>query len=130
MAVDAVIDTRPLFRELEALGVRLAIDDFGTGYSALGRLQGLPFHTLKIDRSFVSGVENSHDEAPIVAAMIAMAHALKLEVVAEGVETEAQRAFLARHDCDMAQGYLFGRPVEACEVEAMLRPDSLSVLVA
>jgi EAL domain-containing protein (putative c-di-GMP-specific phosphodiesterase class I) len=130
MAVDAVTDTRPLFRELEALGVRLAIDDFGTGYSALGRLQGLPFHTLKIDRSFVSGVENSHDEAPIVAAMIAMAHALKLEVVAEGVETEAQRAFLARHDCDMAQGYLFGRPVEACEVEAMLRPDSLSVLVA
>ncbi|HVW31968.1 MAG TPA: EAL domain-containing protein, partial [Acidimicrobiia bacterium] len=128
MAVDSVADTRPLFRELESLGVRLAIDDFGTGYSALGRLQGLPFHTLKIDRSFVVGVENSFDEAPIVAAMIAMAHALKMEVVAEGVETEAQRAFLARHGCDVGQGWLFGRPVEPAAIETLLA--SAPVLVA
>ncbi len=130
MAVDAVATApngigRPLFRELEALGVRLAIDDFGTGYSALGRLQGLPFHTLKIDRSFVEGVENPNDEAPIVAAMIAMAHALKLEVVAEGVETEAQRSFLTRNGCDIGQGYLFSRPVDPAEIEALLRPQSL-----
>ena len=130
MAVDAVTDTRPLFRELEALGVRLAIDDFGTGYSALGRLQGLPFHTLKIDRSFVAGVENPYDEAPIVAAMIAMAHALKLEVVAEGVETDAQRSFLSRHDCDIVQGYLFGRPVEPAEIELLLRPKPVLVATA
>ncbi|HET9771035.1 MAG TPA: EAL domain-containing protein, partial [Acidimicrobiia bacterium] len=127
MAVDAVTDTRPLFRELEALGVRLAIDDFGTGYSALGRLQGLPFHTLKIDRSFVMGVESSHDEAPSGAAMIAMAHARKLEVGAEGVETEAQQSFLVRHGCDIAQGFLFGRPVEADEVEKLLRPETVLV---
>jgi len=127
IAVDGVADIRGLFRELEALGVRLAIDDFGTGYSALGRLQGLPFHTLKIDRSFVAGVEDSQDEAPIVAAMIAMAHALALEVVAEGVETEAQQAFLARHGCDVAQGYLFGRPVDAAEIGKLLRPEPLLV---
>jgi diguanylate cyclase (GGDEF)-like protein len=131
MAVDAVATDpeglgRPLFRELEALGVRLAIDDFGTGYSALGRLQGLPFHTLKIDRSFVEGVENSHDEAPIVAAMIAMAHALKLEVVAEGVETEAQRSFLVRNGCDIAQGYLLGRPAAPADIELLLRPQLLA----
>jgi EAL domain-containing protein (putative c-di-GMP-specific phosphodiesterase class I) len=132
MAVDTLATApdasgRALFRELEALGVRLAIDDFGTGYSALGRLQGLPFHTLKIDRSFVGGVEDSEDEAPIVAAMIAMAHALKLDVVAEGVETEAQRVFLARHGCDMAQGYLFSRPVDAAEVGRLLRPKAALV---
>jgi EAL domain-containing protein (putative c-di-GMP-specific phosphodiesterase class I) len=72
-------------------------------------------------------VENPYDEAPIVAAMIAMAHALKMEVVAEGVETQAQHAFLARHGCDIGQGYLFGRPVAAVEVERMLRPQTMLV---
>jgi EAL domain-containing protein (putative c-di-GMP-specific phosphodiesterase class I) len=122
MAIDQGSDTRPVFQDLESLGVKLAIDDFGTGYSALSRLRGFPFHTLKIDRSFVSEIEDASDEAPIVAAMIAMAHAMKLGVVAEGVETNAQRAYLDRHHCDIGQGYLFSRPVEAAVVEAMLAP--------
>jgi diguanylate cyclase (GGDEF)-like protein len=127
MAIDQVSDTRPVFRDLEALGVKLAIDDFGTGYSALSRLSGFPFHTLKIDRSFISEIEDSSDEAPLVAAMIAMAHAMKLDVVAEGVETNAQRVYLDRHGCDIGQGYLFSRPVEATVVEEMLAPVAFAV---
>ena len=127
MAIDQGSDTRPVFRDLEALGVKLAIDDFGTGYSALSRLRGFPFHTLKIDRSFISEIEDPSDEAPIVAAMIAMAHAMKLDVVAEGVETHAQRIYLSRHGCDIAQGYLFSRPVDAYRVEAMLAPVAAAV---
>jgi diguanylate cyclase (GGDEF)-like protein len=127
MAVDQRSNMRPTFHGLEALGVRLAIDDFGTGYSTLSRLQGFPFHTLKIDRSFVQAIETESDEAPIVAAMIAMAHALRLSVVAEGVETGTQRDFLDRHGCDIAQGYLYSRPVEAAEIEALLRPDPVLV---
>ncbi|MDQ3945246.1 MAG: EAL domain-containing protein, partial [Actinomycetota bacterium] len=122
MAIDQVSDTRPVFCDLETLGVKLAIDDFGTGYSALSRLRGFPFHTLKIDRSFISEIEDPSEEAPIVAAMIAMAHAMKLDVVAEGVETQAQRLYLDRHHCDIGQGYLFSRPVEASVVEEMLAP--------
>jgi diguanylate cyclase (GGDEF)-like protein len=122
MAIDQGSDTRPVFQDLESLGVKLAIDDFGTGYSALSRLRGFPFHTLKIDRTFVSEIEDASDEAPIVAAMIAMAHAMKLNVVAEGVETDAQRTYLDRHGCDIGQGYLFSRPVEAVVVEGMLAP--------
>jgi diguanylate cyclase (GGDEF)-like protein len=122
MAIDQVSDTRPVFCDLETLGVKLAIDDFGTGYSALSRLRGFPFHTLKIDRSFISEIEDPSEEAPIVAAMIAMAHAMKLDVVAEGVETQAQRLYLDRHRCDIGQGYLFSRPVEASVVEEMLAP--------
>jgi EAL domain-containing protein (putative c-di-GMP-specific phosphodiesterase class I) len=127
MAIDQGSDTRPVFNDLESLGVKLAIDDFGTGYSALSRLRGFPFHTLKIDRSFVSEIEDPSDEAPIVAAMIAMAHAMKLGVVAEGVETQAQRAYLGDHGCDIAQGYLFSRPVEAPVVEEMLAPVAAAV---
>ena len=121
MAVDENIYMGPILRDLEALGVHLAIDDFGTGYSALSRLQGFPFHTLKIDRSFVMRIEDETDEAPLVAAMIAMGRALDLEVVAEGVETASQQAFLGRHGCRLAQGYLFSRPVEAGALEQMLR---------
>jgi diguanylate cyclase (GGDEF)-like protein len=102
------------------VGVRLAIDDFGTGSSVLGRLQGCPIDTLKIDRSFVSAINVNRSGAPIVTALLSMAAALSLDVVAEGVETEAQSQFLRGAGCQLAQGFLFSRPIEASEVETLM----------
>ena len=94
------------------MGLHLAIDDFGTGYSSLSALQQFPINTLKIDQSFVRNVAVDRDDAAIVDAIIQMAHSLQLEVVAEGVESEAQLDFLRKHGCDYAQGHLFGDPIE------------------
>jgi diguanylate cyclase (GGDEF)-like protein/PAS domain S-box-containing protein len=99
-----------LLRRLKALGIRIAMDDFGTGYSSLSYLQSFPFDKIKIDRSFISNLEASPQSAEIVRAVLSLAHALNMPVVAEGVETEAQRAFLAREACEEMQGYLVGRP--------------------
>lgn len=99
-----------LLRRLKALGSRIAMDDFGTGYSSLSYLQSFPFDKIKIDRSFISNLEATPQSAEIVRAVLGLAHALNIPVVAEGVETEAQRAFLAREACDEMQGYLIGRP--------------------
>jgi diguanylate cyclase (GGDEF)-like protein/PAS domain S-box-containing protein len=96
---------------LQDMGVTLAIDDFGTGYSSLSYLKRFPVNTLKIDKSFIDGLEGAADEAAITVAIIAMAHSLGHTVVAEGVETEAQVAFLRSHGCDQVQGYYFSRPV-------------------
>ena len=109
-----------VLERLRAHGVRLAIDDFGTGNSGLARLRSCPIHTLKIDRSFVSEVHGPTDHAPLLAAMVGLAHDLGLSVVAEGVETLEQNDFLRRRGCDMAQGYLFSRPVPAIEVAKLL----------
>jgi diguanylate cyclase (GGDEF)-like protein len=98
---------------LRGLGVRLAIDDFGTGYSSLAQLQRLTLDTLKIDRSFVAGIGESKDAEAIVNSIIAMAHAVDLMVVAEGVETAQQLEILKSLDCDQAQGFHLGRPVPA-----------------
>ena len=109
-------------KALKGMGVRLAIDDFGTGFSSLSYLKRFPLDVLKIDRAFIKDLTNDPDDAAITLATIEMAHTLKLQVIAEGVETAAQLAFLHKHDCDTYQGYLFSRPVPPEEVTAMLRP--------
>jgi diguanylate cyclase (GGDEF)-like protein len=106
-------------KELKSLGIKLALDDFGTGYSSLSYLQQFPFDSLKIDRSFVHNVALNPKNAVIVAATIQMAHRLGLRVVAEGVETEADKVFLHQHQCDRIQGFLFSRPVEAMDLEQL-----------
>lgn len=106
---------------LKKLGVRFSLDDFGTGYSSLSYLHRLPFDTLKIDRSFVSGIGSRDDKPDLVRVILLLAQSLRLGVIAEGVETEAQAAFLRALDCEHAQGFLFSKPKPAIEVEAMIR---------
>jgi EAL domain-containing protein (putative c-di-GMP-specific phosphodiesterase class I)/FixJ family two-component response regulator len=107
-------------KKLKDLGVSISIDDFGTGYSSLSYLMQYPFDILKIDRCFVSNVIDGCSKAAIIKAIIEMAHSLCLEVIAEGVETEAEKDFLWRYECDIMQGYLFSPPVPAADFEQML----------
>jgi diguanylate cyclase (GGDEF)-like protein/PAS domain S-box-containing protein len=102
------------------MDIRIAIDDFGTGYSSLSYLKRFPLDVLKIDQSFVADIPDDEDDAAIIDAIIAMAHRLKLEVIAEGVETEEQAAFLRDHDCDNVQGYLYARPLPYDKLVARL----------
>jgi diguanylate cyclase (GGDEF)-like protein/PAS domain S-box-containing protein len=113
-------DTITVLRNLKALGIQISIDDFGTGYSSLAYLKRFPIDKLKIDIAFVREVTSNPDDAAIVLAIINMAHSLKLRVIAEGVEKEAQLAYLRRHNCDEMQGYYFSRPVPEEEFELML----------
>ncbi len=110
----------PLMHDLHEAGLRLAIDDFGAGWSSLGRLRDLPVHVVKIDRSFLAGVPGCGDSAAIVSAMLGLVDALGMDAVAEGVEHEAQRRYLAGLGCPAAQGYLLGRPMPAGELDGRL----------
>ena len=108
-------------RALKAMDIRVAIDDFGTGYSSLSYLQRLPVDSLKIDRSFVHHIERSRKGSALAKAIITMAHSLDLRVIAEGVETSGQLAWLRRHGCDEVQGYVFCPPMAAEETTQFLQ---------
>jgi EAL domain-containing protein (putative c-di-GMP-specific phosphodiesterase class I) len=103
-----IVDQLLAVREL---GVKLSIDDFGTGYSSLAYLKQLPIDKLKLDQGFVRDLPDDHNDVAIAKAVIALGHSLQFKVIAEGVETEAQRRFLQAEGCDQAQGYLYSRPV-------------------
>ncbi|MEH1842252.1 MAG: EAL domain-containing response regulator [Nostoc sp.] len=107
-------------KKLQSLGIKIAIDDFGTGYSSLIYLKNLPLNTLKIDRYFIHNVATDPQKSAITKALIQMAHNLNLDVVAEGVETEAELGFLRQHNCNSMQGFLFSRPLPAAEFEKIL----------
>jgi diguanylate cyclase (GGDEF)-like protein/PAS domain S-box-containing protein len=118
--------TLSILDQLSAMGILLAIDDFGTGYSSLAYLKHLPIQRLKLDRSFVKDIETDANDAAICTATIALGHSLGLELVAEGVETDMQRAFLARLGCDTLQGFLYSKPMPFDETLAYLKAEKVS----
>jgi len=118
--VDNIEDTIEKMKALKKIGVQFSMDDFGTGYSSLSSLKKLPLDQLKIDQSFVRDITTDPDDAIIVQTIIAMANNMKLSVIAEGVETEQQKAFLTKNNCLYFQGYLFGKPITIEQFEAIL----------
>ncbi|MOA21798.1 Phytochrome-like protein cph2 [compost metagenome] len=110
---------------LTELGINISVDDFGTGYSSFHYLKNFPIDRLKIDRSFVRDIQQDPSDAEIVAAIIAMAHNLNIQVIAEGVETEEQMNFLRKHHCDEMQGYYWSPPVSSMHIEQMLIQSSV-----
>jgi EAL domain-containing protein (putative c-di-GMP-specific phosphodiesterase class I) len=119
--LDNVEDTIEKMRALKSLGVGFSMDDFGTGYSSLSYLTRLPLDQLKIDQSFVRKLPDSATDAVVVQSIITLAESLGIAVIAEGVETEAQRVFLEQHGCPVYQGYLFSKPVALTDFLALLQ---------
>ena len=105
---------------IKKLGIKISLDDFGTGYSSLGYLQQFPFDVIKIDSCFVKNIDRNSKNQVITKTIIEMAHQLGLKVVAEGIETKEELAFLAKHQCDEVQGYLLSRPLPAQDFEMLL----------
>ena len=130
VVVQDIETTRVTLNELKAAGVKVAIDDFGTGYSALSHLKSLPVDTLKIDKSFVLQLGSDPGDLAIVRAIIALAEAFGLELVAEGVETEAAALTLLRHGCHRAQGFLLSRPIPGPAYEELLSRGRIPVSFA
>jgi len=120
-------DVVPMLTALKHRGIHISIDDFGTGYSNFGYLKRLPINKLKIDLSFIRDIPTSRDDAELVSAMIAMAHKLSLTVVAEGVETDRQVAFLQQQNCDELQGYFIAHPLPAEEIEPLLQTGTFNL---
>jgi diguanylate cyclase (GGDEF)-like protein/PAS domain S-box-containing protein len=112
--------TAPLLQKLKEMGVRLAVDDFGTGYSSLSYLRQFPVDTLKVDQSFVREIKSETSDAPIICAVINMGRSLNLRVIAEGIDTAEQLAYLQAYGCDRGQGFYFSRPVPALEFAKLL----------
>jgi EAL domain-containing protein (putative c-di-GMP-specific phosphodiesterase class I) len=120
MALSDVSHAIETLKQLKGVGLKIAVDDFGTGHSSLNYLRRFDVDYIKIDRSFVAGIGTESSDETIVKAIIAMGHSLGLTIVAEGVETTEQYAFLRAHGCDRVQGYLFSRPVDAAALEALV----------
>lgn len=123
-----VNETIITLNEFKEMGISISVDDFGTGYSSLGYLKRLPLDTLKIDRTFVKDIPENEDDVTITSAIIAMAHSLGLGIVAEGVETESQLDFLVHLGCELAQGYLFSKPVPPDELMELLQLQGVAEL--
>jgi diguanylate cyclase (GGDEF)-like protein len=119
--MDNLVSATAVLAELERLGIRIAVDDFGTGYSSLSYLKSFSIHCLKIDRAFIRDIPGDENDTAIVRTIIALAGSLGLTVVAEGVETEAQLAYLRANHCDQVQGYLFSRPLPPDECIRLMR---------
>ena len=120
MAMKNIVRTAECLKQLSEMGIRIYIDDFGIGYSSLNYLKRLPIECLKIDKSFIQDIANDSDDRAIISAVTAMAHKMRMKVIAEGVETEEQLSFLRLTGCDEMQGFLYSRPLPAEEYRELM----------